>query len=117
MHGDDGRRFVNDPWGGREFVAAFRENETIGVGMKFEVEEPGGRVATGGLGKVKTRAFVTRNGRADERWSWDIDEERDERIEGVDGLTGEGDLYPVVGVFGGVEFEVKFGDSVSWRGR
>ncbi|KAJ9605722.1 hypothetical protein H2200_009571 [Cladophialophora chaetospira] len=112
VHGDDGRRFVNDPWGGQEFVSAFRENESVGVGMKFEVEEVGGA-----RGKVKTSAFVTREGRSDERWSWDIDEERDERVEGVDGLMGEGDLYPAIGVFGAVEFEVKFGDSVSWRGR
>ena len=109
LHGDDGRRFVNDPWGGRDFVDAFRENETVGVGMTFEAQEAGS-------GKVKTRAFVTRDGRADERWSWDVDEERDERVEGVDGLMGEGDLYPAIGVFGAVEFEVKFGDSVSWRG-
>jgi hypothetical protein len=87
-------------------VSAFRENETIGIGMRFEAQEAA-------RGRVKTRAFVTRDGRGDERWSWDIDEERDERDEGVDGLMGEGDLYAAIGVFGGVEFEVRFGDSVS----
>ncbi|OCT49591.1 hypothetical protein CLCR_07318 [Cladophialophora carrionii] len=106
VHGDDGRRFVNDPWGGREFVAAFRENETVGIGMKFEAQEVAGR-------RVKTRVFVTRDGRADERWGWEVDEERDERDEGVDGLMGEGDLYAAIGVFGGVEFDVTFGDGVS----
>ena len=109
VHGDDGRRFVNDSWGGRDFVGAFKERETVGVGMMFETQEVGG-------GRVKTRAFFTRDGRTDESWSWDIDEERDERDEGVGGLMGEGDLYPAIGFFGGVEFEVKFGDSVGWRG-
>ncbi|EXJ61610.1 hypothetical protein A1O7_02038 [Cladophialophora yegresii CBS 114405] len=105
VHGDDGRRFVNDPWGGRDFVAAFRGNETIGIGMEFKAQEVAGR-------RVKTRVFVTRDGRADDRWGWEIDEERDERDEGVDGLMGEGDLYAAIGVFGEVEFEVTFGDSV-----
>jgi hypothetical protein len=118
VHGDDGRRFVNDPWGGRDFVDAFREGEVIGVGMTFQVTEAsaaGGRPPSG-LARVKTRAFVTRDGRTDDRWGWDIDEERDERDEGVVGLMGEGDLYPAIGVFGGVDFEVRFGGSVGWRG-
>ncbi|KIW88355.1 uncharacterized protein Z519_10923 [Cladophialophora bantiana CBS 173.52] len=116
VHGDDGRRFVNDPWGGRDFVRAFKEGEVVGVGMRFSVEAAI-RGQRPGTGKVKTRAFVTRDGRADDGWGWDIDEERDVRDEGVDGLMGEGDLYPAIGVFGGVEFEVRFGDSVSWRAR
>ena len=119
VHGDDGRRFVNDSWGGRDFVGAFRAGESIGVGMKFEAAESGDDARGGagaGLGKVKTRAFVTRDGKADARWSWEIDEERDERDEGVEGLMGEGDLYPAIGVFGGVIFEVQFGEGVEWKG-
>ena len=112
MHGDDGRRFVNDPWGGREFVSAFKEGETIGVGMVFGAQE-----AHEQSGQVKTEAFVTRDGRADERCRWDIAEERDGRDEGVGGLMGEGDLYPAIGFFGGVEFEVSFGPSVEWKER
>ncbi|KAL6253387.1 hypothetical protein RBB50_001111 [Rhinocladiella similis] len=105
VHGDDGRRFVNDSWGGRDFVEAFRPGETIGVGMRFSTTPAG----TGAGDRVKTTAFVTRNGRTNKDWEWEIDEERDERDEGVDGLMGEGDLYPAIGVFGGVEFEVRFG--------
>ncbi|KIX93247.1 uncharacterized protein Z520_11102 [Fonsecaea multimorphosa CBS 102226] len=130
VHGDDGRRFVNDPWGGRDFVPAFTEGQVVGVGMHFSTQQEGpprrqdgGGGGGGGrgsaeTGRVKTRAFVTRDGRADDqRWGWDIDEERDLRDEGVDGLMGEGDLYPAIGVFGGVEFDVRFGESVSWKGR
>ncbi|KIW18989.1 hypothetical protein PV08_03279 [Exophiala spinifera] len=107
VHGDDGRRFVNDPWGGRDFVEAFRPGETIEVGMRFSTT-PIPAPAGSGPGKVKTTAFVTRDGRTNKDWEWEIDEERDERDEGIDGLMGDGDLYPALGVFGGVEFEVRF---------
>lgn len=128
VHGDDGRRFVNDPWGGRDFAEPFREGDVVGVGMRFEATaaatvaaasgpSPGsGKNSRGRLQRVKTRAFMTRNGRTDERWSWDMDEERDERDEGIDGLMGDGDLYPAIGFFGTVEFEVRFGQSVAWTG-
>ncbi|KIX08018.1 uncharacterized protein Z518_02673 [Rhinocladiella mackenziei CBS 650.93] len=109
VHGDDGRRFVNDAWGGRDFVDAFQPHQTIGVGMTFSTQQVSGNT-------VKTSAFVTRDGRTDfERWRWEIDEERDERDEGVDGLMGEGDLYAAIGVFGGVEVDVKFRDGLDWR--
>ncbi|OAP64131.1 hypothetical protein AYL99_00103 [Fonsecaea erecta] len=118
VHGDDGRRFVNDPWGGRDFIQAFKEGEVVGVGMIFSTQAVTGNQGGGTrIGRVKTRGFVTRDGEADERWGWEIDEERDVRDEGVDGLMGESDLYPAIGVFGGVDFEVRFGDSVRWRGR
>lgn len=107
VHGDDGRRFVNDSWGGREFVGAFRPGETVGVGMRFSTEEV--RSGSGSEGRVKTRAFVTRDGQSGDEDAWEMDEERDERDEGVEGLMGEGDLYPAIGVFGGVEFDVRFG--------
>lgn len=115
MHGDDGRRFVNDPWGGRDFVAAFQAGETIGIGMTFSTEEL--RTA-GPEGRVKTRVFVTRGGKRADSDGWDVDEERDGRDEGVDGLMGEADLYPAIGVFGGVEFEVNLGrEGWLWRPR
>ena len=110
VHGDDGRRFVNDPWGGNDFVSAFASGETIGIGMTFGTEE---LRTEGPEGRMKTRAFVTRGGKRADRDGWDIDEERDVRDEGADGLMGEGDLYPAIGVFGGVEFEVNFG-SAQW---
>ncbi len=112
VHGDDGRRFVNDSWGGRDFVPAFRRGETVGLGMAFSTQ-----VADAERGTVKTMAFLTRNGQRHEAWEWNIDEERDERDEGVEGLMGEGDLYPSIGMFGGVQFDVVFGDGLMWRPR
>lgn len=115
VHGDDGRRFVNDPWGGRDFVSAFQAGETIGIGMTFSTEEL--RTA-GAEGRVKTRVFLTRGGKQANRDGWDVDEERDVRYEGVDGLMGEDDLYPAIGVFGGVEFEISLGsEGWLWRPR
>jgi len=75
------------------------------------------QVADPERGTVKTTAFLTRNGQRDKSWEWDIDEERDERDEGVEGLMGEGDLYPSIGMFGGVQFDVIFGDGLTWRPR
>jgi hypothetical protein len=93
VHGDDGRRFVNDSEGGIDFVGAWREGNTVGIGMRF-------------LGGGRVEVFFTRDGSVEGRW-W-VDEERDaERDEGgVEGLLGEGDLYLCVGGCGGVEFEV-----------
>lgn len=104
VHGDDGRRFVNDTWGGRDFVDAFRVGDVVGIGLRFLVEKSG---EVDNEGKCKTKAFFTRNGI--EEAGWDMDEERDaEHDEGIVGLQGDLDLYPAVGVFGGVELEVRF---------
>lgn len=47
------------------------------------------------------------------RW-WDGHEELDVRSEGGnEGLRGERDLFPAIGVFGGVDFDVFFHPS-SW---
>ncbi|KAI9660735.1 MAG: hypothetical protein M1831_003427 [Alyxoria varia] len=35
VHGDDGRRYVNDTLGGSDFTAPFKIGETIGLGMRF----------------------------------------------------------------------------------
>lgn len=101
---------------------AFKPGDTVGVGIKFSTTPAGppepdsrsGKAKVEGIGRVKTTAFVTRDGQTNKDWEWDIDEERDERDEGVDGLMGEGDLYPAIGVFGGVEFEVRFGQGQTW---
>ena len=43
-----------------------------------------------------------------------VDEERDLESEGVEGLSGELDLYAAVGMCGFVQFEVYFGPE-QWR--
>ena len=45
VHGDDGRRFVNDSWGGKDFTGAFRVGERVGIGMQFKGPGPGERPA------------------------------------------------------------------------
>ncbi|RMZ75204.1 hypothetical protein DV738_g5601, partial [Chaetothyriales sp. CBS 135597] len=97
VHSDDGRRFVNNIWGGREFVYPFQVGDVVGLGMHFLPQELGGQ-------RVKTKVFFTRNGM--EEGGWDVDEERDAQMDqGIDGLQGELDQYPAVGMFGGVELE------------
>ena len=39
VHGDDGRRFVNDSYGGKDFTKAFKPGETVGIGMELTVPE------------------------------------------------------------------------------
>lgn len=99
---DDGCRFVNDNFGGKEFTTAFRTAETVGIGMRFSLP-----AATGAQQKPVVRVFFTRGGA--EVGAWDLHEELDSEAEGVNGLEGDFDLYAAVGVFGGVDVEVKFG--------
>ncbi|RDA87072.1 hypothetical protein CP532_0198 [Ophiocordyceps camponoti-leonardi (nom. inval.)] len=40
IHGDDGRRYVNDSYGGRDFTSAFVRGSTYGVGMKIHRLDP-----------------------------------------------------------------------------
>ncbi|KAK7744024.1 hypothetical protein SLS62_010324 [Diatrype stigma] len=100
VHGDDGRRYVNDRWGGRTFVAPFRRGETVGFGARFA---PG----AAGLG-VRAEYFFTRGGREEGRW--DLHEETDGSEDlPVDGLEGASrDLCAAVGVFDEVAFEIVF---------
>jgi hypothetical protein len=35
VHGDDGRKYVNDTWGGVDFTTAFKPGETVGIGITF----------------------------------------------------------------------------------
>ncbi|KAF2770221.1 hypothetical protein EJ03DRAFT_342900 [Teratosphaeria nubilosa] len=93
VHGDDGRRYVDDSWGGRDFVDPFIPGDVVGLGMKFG---------------SKIEVFFTRNGRSEA--GWDLHEERDSQTEEGDvfGLEGKHDLLAAIGVFGDVEFEVCF---------
>jgi hypothetical protein len=115
VHGDDGRKYVNDTWGGVDFTTAFAPGETVGIGMTFSAPRaPPGYGATqqqygqgqqqGGL---DVEVFFTRNGKKEGGWDGNL--ELDERSEGgTTGLRGECDLFPAVGVFGGVDFDVFF---------
>jgi SPRY domain len=99
VHGDDGRRFVNDPDGGIDFTRPFNPGETVGIGMTFS------RPQAQNHGEPHGEVFFTRNGKRDQ--GWQVDEERDRDSDSVLGLEGEWDLYAAVGMFGGVDFEVQ----------
>ncbi|KAL2825396.1 hypothetical protein BJY01DRAFT_256268 [Aspergillus pseudoustus] len=99
---DDGCRFVNDSFGGKDFTSPFRIGDTVGLGMTFQL--PAGTTAPQATLKLNVQVFFTRNG--ERVGEWDLHEERDAEAGGVDGLEGDFDLYAAVGFFGGVDFEV-----------
>ncbi|KAB8446178.1 hypothetical protein FH972_025160 [Carpinus fangiana] len=113
VHGDDGRRFVNDTWGGKDFVPAFEPGDTVGLGMYLR--SSGAQLPSysrlpnsGAVSDVEV--FFTRNGKKEA--SWDLHEETDAKMDqpgGVTGLEGDRDLYAAIGVYGPCEFEIKFG--------
>ncbi|KAK8136030.1 hypothetical protein PG984_003970 [Apiospora sp. TS-2023a] len=104
VHGDDGHKYINDRWGGKDFVQPFKRGETVGIGMKF--------VPTGGDG-VSVKIFLTRDGVHQTQWEWDLYEETDMVQDGgVKGLDGFRDLCAAVGVFEKVHFEIVF---APWR--
>lgn len=109
VHGDDGRRYVNDTFGGTDFTSAFQSGETVGIGMRFGVPSKPPGYSQQGAPTLDIEVFFTRNGK--NIGGWDLHEQLDERIEGgTIGLEGECDIFAAVGVFGGVDFEVFFGE-------
>ena len=109
VHGDDGRRYVNDTWGGKDFTSAFNPGDTVGLGMSISVPitPPEYETLLQRSTPLKVDVFFTRNGRV--QGMWDLHEELDaSRDLGVEGLDGQFDLYGAVGCFGGVEFDCLF---------
>lgn len=109
VHGDDGRRYVNDTWGGKDFTSAFRVGDTIGLGMSFSVPDmpPNYEALPHVSSKLKIDVFFTRNGMVE--GGWDLHEELDAAKDlGVEGLDGQFDLYGAVGTFGDVEYDCLF---------
>lgn len=116
IHSDDGRRYVNDSAGGRDFTQPFRPVESYGIGMKFAAP----RTSTGRANSspcANVQVFFTRNGEMG--GTWNLHEEVDSEMEqpgGVDGLEGDRDLYAAIGVFGACSFTVIFGKN-NWTYR
>lgn len=106
---DDGCRFVNDSWGGKDFTDGFRVGETVGLGMTFQLPRKPKGSAQGEKSVLDAEVFFTRGGH--KVGSWDLHEEQDEDAGGVKGLEGDFDLYGAVGLFGGVDVEVQFNSS------
>ncbi|KAF2713526.1 hypothetical protein K504DRAFT_462042 [Pleomassaria siparia CBS 279.74] len=108
VHGDDGRKYVNDTWGGVDFTTAFKPGETVGIGIRFgQPRNPPSYEQTQQGQLLDIDVFFTRDGVKEGNWDGNL--ELDERSEGgTIGLRGECDLFPAIGVFGGVDFEVFF---------
>ncbi|KAK5992696.1 Protein ssh4 [Cladobotryum mycophilum] len=103
VHGDDGHRYINDRWGGKDFTTEFHKGETIGIGMTFTPT---------GTHKPRVDIFLTRNGVR--TGGWDLHEETDaEQDLPVTGLEGFHDLSCAIGAFEGTDFEVVF-DPAKW---
>lgn len=142
VHGDDGRRYINDSWGGRDFVNPFRVGDVVGIGMRFQRSATDGRARLpaygdhgleGGRGnplqrtsssatcgvvdpnEMDVRVFFTRNGRLEA--SWDLHELVDAEFAqpgGLVGLEGQHDLFAAVGVWGRIDVEIRYGRN-NWR--
>ncbi|KZZ89680.1 Concanavalin A-like lectin/glucanase [Moelleriella libera RCEF 2490] len=97
VHGDDGHKYINDRWGGKDFTAPFRQGEILGLGMAFMPAK---------THKPVVRIFFTRNG--EQEGAWDLHEETDAAQDlPVTGLEGFHDLGAAVGVFDGVKVEIR----------
>ncbi|KAF3023515.1 hypothetical protein E8E14_007632 [Neopestalotiopsis sp. 37M] len=103
VHGDDGRKYVNDRWGGKDFAPPFQRGQTVGLGMDLA---PDGAV----------EIFHTRDGHEIGRWN--LHEELDAQTDlPVNGLEGFHDLCAAVGVFDKVSFEIVFAPGQwKWKG-
>ena len=125
IHSDDGRRYVNDTWGGKDFTSPVETGDIVGLGITLTLSAnasnppnpPGYDSApaqsTRGL---DAEVFFIRNGQKD--GGWNLHEELDQYDKSVEGLDGTFDLYAAIGVYGGADFEVRFRrDTWSWLPR
>ncbi|MCJ1350027.1 MAG: hypothetical protein MMC33_000008 [Icmadophila ericetorum] len=109
VHADDGRRYVNDTDGGKEFTTPFKVGDIVGIGMTFRLLENPIECGKSPMQRVPVQGevFFTRNGKKE--GYWDLHEELDAENEfGVLGIDGQYDLYGAIGVFGQVKFEANF---------
>ncbi|KAH8649462.1 hypothetical protein BGZ60DRAFT_422381 [Tricladium varicosporioides] len=112
VHGDDGSKFINDRWGGKDFTQPFKAGDTIGLGMTFTARDMSappsyGPAQTTVSVPINVDIFFTRNGRKDGGWNLHEEGDAEEDLP-VTGLEGLNDLYAAVGTFENVEFEIVF---------
>lgn len=113
VHGDDGSKYINDRWGGKDFTQPFKAGETLGIGMAFTERDLNASnnapARTEATTPINVEIFLTRDGR--KAGSWNLHEEGDaEEDLPVTGLEGFNDLYVAVGTFENVEFEIVFNE-------
>lgn len=103
VHGDDGHKYINDRWGGKDFTQAFDKGVIYGIGMSF---------SPSGSHKPKVEIFFTRDGQ--KIGGWELHEETDsEQDLPVTGLEGFHDLAASIGTYDGVKYQVIF-DPERW---
>ncbi|CAK7567115.1 MAG: hypothetical protein SEPTF4163_005077 [Sporothrix epigloea] len=106
VHGDDGHRYVNDTWGGKELIDGnyrLTPGGKYGIGITFTRKDGAGYGPAPDT--IDAEIFFTDNGRIVARW--DLHEEIDaERDLPVTGLEGDYDLSAAIGTFDAVKFEV-----------
>jgi hypothetical protein len=107
IHSDDGRRYVSNDEGGVDCTTPFRVGETVGVGLSFSVAA----YAAGRSPKLEMDVVVSKDGRRVA--GWNLERQSDAAVEHLEGLRGEMDLFPAIGVFGETEVEVNYGEA-SW---
>lgn len=96
VHGDDGRRYVNDSFGGRDFVSPFKDGERVGIGMTWSTNQG-------------VEVWFTREGKRVDGWRLDEPRDGEEENDPMAGLDGWCDVYAAVGIWGGdVRAEVRF---------
>lgn len=116
VHGDDGSKYINDRWGGKDFTSVFQPGETLGIGMTFsrrDLDAPpaylDGPAKTTATTPINVEIFFTRDGR--KTGGWNLHEEGDaEEDLPVTGLEGLNDLFATIGVFDSVQFELVFNE-------
>lgn len=115
VHGDDGSKYINDRWGGKDFTTPFKAGETLGIGMKFsarDINAPPSYTQTTATTPINVEIFLTRDGSV--AGSWNLHEEGDAQEDlPVTGLEGLNDIYAAIGTFENVEFEIVF-NSGEW---
>ncbi|CAK7205793.1 hypothetical protein SEUCBS139899_008572 [Sporothrix eucalyptigena] len=106
VHGDDGHRYVNDTWGGKELIDGnyrLKPGGKYGIGMTFSRKDGAGYGPAPDT--IDVEVFFTDNGRIVAKW--DLHEEIDaEQDLPVTGLEGDYDLSAAIGTFDAVKFEV-----------
>lgn len=114
VHGDDGSKFINDRWGGKDLTQPFQAGDTLGLGMTFTARDlnappsyDSGPALTLSTNPINVEVFFTRNGRWDGGWNLHEEGDAEEDLP-VTGLEGFNDLYAMVGTFDKVEFEIVF---------